>query len=33
MKGIMKSLDCKAFCIGVGKYQSEKIFGMNRSDS
>ena len=25
MKGIMKSLDCNAFCIGVGKYQSEKF--------
>jgi len=29
----MKSLGFKAFCIGVGKYHSEKIFGMNRSDS
>jgi len=29
----MKSLGFKAFCIGVGEYYSEKIFGMNRSDS
>ena len=29
----MKSLETKAFCIEVGKYQSEKIFGVGRSDS
>ena len=29
----MKSLDCTAFYYVLGKYKSERIFGVSRNDS